>query len=76
MGNSGQRSEQSRTARIDNQHSQHGAPTAIVVKTVFLGSTGVWVLNGWDADRWVAGRPALAPLRNGIESKFGSLAAI
>src|SRR4029077_5172437 len=36
MGNSGQRSEQSRTARIDNQHSQHGAPTAIVAKTLLL----------------------------------------
>jgi hypothetical protein len=56
MGNSGQRSEQSPKARIDKQHSQHGAATAIVVKTVFLGSTTGWVLNGWDADRW-AGRP-------------------
>ena len=36
MGNSGQRSEQSRTVRIDKQHSQHGATTAIVVKTLLL----------------------------------------
>jgi hypothetical protein len=36
MGNSGQRSEQSRTVRIDNQHSQHGATTAIVVKALLL----------------------------------------
>ena len=36
MGSSGQRSEQSPKARIDKQHSQHGATTAIVVKTVFL----------------------------------------
>ena len=36
MGNSGKRSEQSRTARIDNQHSQHRAAVAIVIKTLLL----------------------------------------
>src|SRR5437588_10028384 len=36
MGNSGQRSEQSRTARNNNQHAQRGAAVAIVVKAVFL----------------------------------------
>jgi hypothetical protein len=56
MGNSGQRPEQSHQARIDKQHPQHGATTAIVVETVFLVSTTVLVPNGWDADRW-AGRP-------------------
>ena len=36
MGNSGQRSEQSRTVRNNNQHSQHGTAIAIVAKAVFL----------------------------------------
>jgi hypothetical protein len=36
MGNSGQRPEQPHKARIDKQHSQHGAAVAIVLKTLLL----------------------------------------
>ena len=69
MGNSGQRLEQSHKARIDKQHPQHGATTAIVVKTVFLGSTASWVFNGWDLMVGLAGH---TPATNGFVQSRGT----
>src|ERR1700682_6512237 len=56
MGNSGQRSEQSRTVRINNHHSQHRAAVAIVVKAVFLAQLRLGFSTDGMADRW-ASRP-------------------